>query len=502
MARGELVRRPRSLRAEFDDSFKATSRGGAVLIEQTMRKLGLRGMLERLLPARPGDSHYTSGEVGYAVIAGLLCGGRGFQSAGMLRKDPVLAGIFGLSGRVAEEATVWRALCQMAGLEERALGEAYERVSSGMARLDILGHERKQRQYRRLVPEQPEAMTPECAESFDRLLTRSAIRCCERLAVARLTAAGWHVYHGDATDLEVNGRCFDGARRNHEGQMSLRLQTVGLGPVCCAQQLMEGASDEGTNMPVLLDKAQEVFLRVCGKRRMLGLFDAAYCEWGVVKKLLELGHDYIVCANQYRAALIEDAEQPGTMWIPTGPDASRGWSQSEVAVFKRRPEGWGEAQTVVARRWRVEGELSLAWHHSFLYTNVIAEKVSKKSRKRYGYASYIWMLYSTKQGHENFYKPRLSDLGGHQPGSGRLGAAQALCALTALASNVYAVLSYRVVAPQDRGIRQWRFLRDYVEIAARTVMLAGGVLLVRLSSTVESGFRQLWDAAFACARRL
>jgi hypothetical protein len=133
---------------------------------------------------------------------------------------------------------------------------------------------------------------------------------------------------------------------------------------------------------------------------------------------------------------------------------------------------------------------------------VIAEKVSKKSRKRYGYASYIWMLYSTKQGHENFYKPRLSDLGGHQPGSGRLGAAQALCALTALASNVYAVLSYRVVAPQDRGIRQWRFLRDYVEIAARTVMLAGGVLLVRLSSTVESGFRQLWDAAFACARRL
>ena len=120
MARSGDTTRPRSVKAEFDPHFSATPRAGAALVERAMRRLGLRRLLADHLPARSALAHYGSPEAAYALIAGLMLGGRGIKAAEVLREDPLAAEIFGLGGGLPEEATMYRVLCEVAGLDQRS----------------------------------------------------------------------------------------------------------------------------------------------------------------------------------------------------------------------------------------------------------------------------------------------------------------------------------------------------------------------------------------------
>jgi hypothetical protein len=503
--RGDSRNPARSARAEFDDNFSATGKGGAILVERVLRRLGIRKLLNKHLPARPWEAEYSSQEIAYAALAGLLCGGRGFQCAEGLRSDLLLARIFGLEGRVAEEATLWRAMCEMAGLDFRKLSEAYEASGCRLPSVDIFGDPIRRPAMRRIVAEQPESMSEESRRAMSRTLAAVALACMKAHRVATLDLDGYLPVHGDATELEVDGCCFDAARRNYEGNMSLRHLVVKAGPVFCAEEVMSGASDEGLNLPGLLGRAcDDVISKACGNRRVLALLDAAFAEKQVVAELNRLGWLYVICANQWSASLGARAEQlTRNEWARTGPDAARGWVESEVSMLKHQPEDWSEPQTVVVRRWRKSDDLPGLWHYSFLYTNLSPEMVSKSKRKQYGYAQYVWMLYGTKQGQENFFKTPLSDLGGHHPASGRLGATQVFATLVTIAANIAGVISYKVVGKGERGMRLWRFRRDYIDMAGRVLMQAGRVLLVKLAGAdVCDRRKRLWLEAFACAGRL
>ncbi len=506
MSRSGDKRNPaRSLRAQFDDEFGATSQGGAVLVEQVMRRLGVRRLLQQSLPARSETSEYSSAEIGYAVLAGLLCGGEGFRCAEKLREDTLFARVFGLEERVGEEATVWRAMCEMAGLDKRKFRDTYEPAGPALTRLDMFGRTKLPARHRRVVCSQPEAMRDANREQFAGALACLAVKCAKVVGASVLRVGPFIVVHGDGTDLEVRGRCFDAARVNHEGNCSLRQLLVRCGPIHCAQDILPGASDEGLNIPRLLSQAADTVIdKVKGSRRVLALLDAAYCEKAVVDELNRLNWLYVICANQNRLALEQQATQLASWeWKSQGPDVGRGWSESQVSTFRYMPEGWTQPQTVIVRRWREVDDLPGHWHYAFLYTNLAKEDLEGDKVRQYGYAAYLWMLYSTKQGHENHFKPLLSDLGGHHPPSGRLGATQAFAFFTAMAANIHAVLAYKVVDHTERGIRPWRTRRDYFSIAGRVVMQAGRVLMVTLAGANLSDMRKrLWQSAFATAGRL
>lgn len=119
--------------------------------------------------------------------------------------------------------------------------------------------------------------------------------------------------------------------------------------------------------------------------------------------------------------------------------------------MRHQPEGWSRVQTVVVRRYRNEDEMEGTWHYSFLYTCLTREQLPEKQVSEYGFAQYIWMLYSAKQGRENAYKTWLSDLGGHNPASGRLGASEVMCCLQAIAANVHTAVAYRVMPCPGQG---------------------------------------------------
>jgi len=494
--------RPQSLDAKFDPDFDATTRGGAALLEKTMRSLGLRRYVKKYLPERGEAAHYSLEDAVCALMSGLMLGGKGIQAGECLRGDDLLAEICGLPGGAPSSPTAYRILCELAGLEERKMGDCYIPSGPSLGALDMFGAERKESRLRRVVPEEPEAATDEKREALDRFTSRFAVKCARAIDKDAMRLHDRYVVFGDATDLEVEGNCFDAARMGRDGKKIIRWQTLTLGPILIAQQLHEGSVDEGLSMPRLLEQGKQTLREVLGAAaRVLALLDAAYFEKQIVDPLTDdLKWDFIICANQMRQSLRRLAEeQPEYVWENTGPDAGRKWKTSEVCCFSHKPEGWNKSVTIVARRWIKEGELGGVWHYSFLGTRMEPGALPRKLEEKHGYCSAIWMLYGTKQGHENHYKTPLRDFGLHHPPSCRLGVNQALYALATTASNIAMVMRYRVVAKSERGIAFWRLRERYFQIAGY-LRRGANTLSVFLSGANVDALRQVhWEHAFAQA---
>lgn len=489
----------KAIHAEFDGGFSATALGGAVLAEKAMRRLSVRRLMNEHLPARAAEATYSTLEGAYALTAGLLVGGRGMKAAEVLGEDPLLEEMFGLEKGAPSESTMYRVLCDLSGLPERQEKDWYIESGRTLAALDMFGDERKERQLRRVVPETPESAQPENLEALEWYGAAMAKKCALAMPRAILRLHGWYAMFGDATDLEVEGNCFDAARMGRDGKKILRWQTMMLGPITVAQQLNRGNEDEGRSMPRLLEVARRRAHEIVGATaRILLLLDAAYFERAVVDGLR---WDFIVSANQQRDVLTRLAAERMD-WQNTGPDARRGWAESQVCCFLHRPDGWSQQVTIVARRWREADDLPGAWHYSFVATRIESRDLPAKLVKKHGYGSVIWMLYGTKQGRENHYKTLLRDFGLHHPPSGRLGVDQAFYTLATAAGNIAMVLRYQVVDEPERGIEFWRLRQRYFQIAGRVVR-TGRTLIVYLSGVCVNALRQaLWRTAFAAAGQL
>ena len=503
MKKGD-IKRPRGVKAEFDPEFSATADGGAVLIEKIMRRLNIMGACKDHLPERSPLSYYTTEEVVYAVIAGLLIGGRGIGAVDSLSRSEALEEIFGMKKGTPSAPTVYRVLGELSGLEERKWEETYEQTGASQPRLNLGGREKKGIESHRIVPEEPEAALEESRKALEDFMMAIGKRCVKAIPRSLMNLHGWYSVFGDGTDLEVEGDCFDAARIGRNGEKILRMMSLLLGPITMGYDVLPGDGDEGKNLPGLIQKAREGIREIVGSRgKVLGLLDAAFFEKEIIERIEKAGWDFIICANQHRDSLQRLAEGLSDLiWKETGADAERGWRRSQVGVFTHTPEGWDRPVTIVCRRWEDEKEIEGIWHYSFLGTRIEPEKMPESLVRRYGYAQAIWMLYGTKQGRENHLKTPLRDLGLHHPPSCRLGVNQAFYAVALAASNIAMVLRYRVMPGENRGMQLWRIREFMIHIAGYIrkggqrvwVYLAGGDTPVWLQT--------VWLQAFAEAGRL
>lgn len=505
MASSRDTQRIGGINAEFSDSFTATAHGGAALCAQVLRRLNLRGILQNHLPSRGPNAMFSAVDGVFAWIAALMLGGQGFSAAEGLRRDAQACTILSIpQGGVPEEATMYRVACDLAGLEQRDFDKTYECIEKQerLPAVDIFGTVIKAPTHRRIVPEAPEYMKQANKEKMNKTHDAIALACISRMNASTFDLGNYRVLHVDGTDVEVRGSCFDAARKNRKGDRSLTWMTVKQGPVTLAQELSAGASDEGASAPAVVAHGVGVLKKSGYKGRILVLKDSAFCEAACLEKDRDLGLYYITGANQMRDPMRKVAEQlPVETWKKCGSDAKRGWNNIQINTFSYMAETWKQKETVVVRRWKED--LTGEWHYAFVVTNMEKGDIPGKLLKKHGYCASIWMLYGSKQGHENYYKRTLTDLGLHHPPSGRMGAAQVFYTIGSMTANILALISYKVMSKKDRGIRLARLLRDYIVVAAQVVWSAGRRLLVRLSG---QGFtperRERWLAAFACAGRL
>ena len=112
------TKRSQSVKLEIDPDFQATGQAGAILIEQSLRSLGILKLLKTHLPERSDQAAYTSASFAYGVIAAMLLGGDGINVFEPLRQYSEIRKIFGLD-EAASDATTYRILCEFAGLPQR-----------------------------------------------------------------------------------------------------------------------------------------------------------------------------------------------------------------------------------------------------------------------------------------------------------------------------------------------------------------------------------------------
>lgn len=494
------TKRPRSLKAEFSEK-EATPAGGAAMIERVFRRIGLRKFMDKSLPKRSG--RYSMADVVEQIIEGLLLGGKGFQATEPLRQDPLVAAIFGHQQVVSDE-TIYRVMCDLAGLKQRQFDTAYVPIEHQQARIDMYGNEKQQRSHRRIVPDEPEAMPTVLLRQLEKMLCDLARMVADRLPMKMFTTCGMIPITIDGSDLEVRGRCFDAARTNRHGDQALELMALRVGALYLAARVLPGATDEGRTMPEVITTTAPTVREITGKRPLLYMIDSAGAEQPIIDAIDQIpGAHYLIGANQHRAILARIAsEQPEHIWKSLGPDDLRGAAEVQIGIFLHKPGNWGNVQTVVVRRWRAKGEFETApWHYAFIFTRLNPSDLTGSKVKRYGFAALCWMLYDSKQGHENHFKMLLSDLGVHHPASGRLGASQAFALVSAMAANLYVALQ-GLLPRKQRGMRLRGFIDYYVRIAAELIH-SGEALLVRLAGgAVDAVRKQRWLRLWAAAGRL
>ena len=129
----------------------------------------------------------------------------GEQAAQALREDELAAEIFGLEKGAPSASTVYRVLCDLAGLPERKREEHYETSGRALSALDMLGRPRRTPRRRRIVPDTPEAATPESRAALDAFVAASAKSCAQALPRKMLQLQGWYVV-ADSANPSATGR--------------------------------------------------------------------------------------------------------------------------------------------------------------------------------------------------------------------------------------------------------------------------------------------------------
>jgi DDE family transposase len=499
---GDMTR-PNTVKAEFDQDLDVTPYGGAALVEQTLRSMGLFDMLKYNLPPRSPNCDYKTEDVFYAHLASCLLGGQGIGAINQIRSDDIVCRIFGLEKGAPSDSTVYRALCNLAGLKIPKFNEVYSERGETQTRLKIGGEERVMPKNKRIVPDEPEWATDESREVLHKFLHKMAIRCASAISHKLIKLHGWNVIFGDGTLLEVEGDCFDAARKDYNGNKSLLDMTVMLGPIVISQDLLPGNEPEASHLLDLMKRSRKTIKQIVGKNaKILKLLDAAFFENKVVRDANCHGEHFIICANKISKYLRKLAlTQPAEVWVNTGADENRGWKSSQVCVFVHTPSGWEKPVNIICRRWVNEGDLDGFYHYSFLGANIEPKDIPL-SLEEYGYCQAIWMLYATKQARENHYKTPLRDFGLHHPPSCRLGVNQVFYALMFAISNIAMVMRFRVMPQEKRGMQFWNIRQTFIHIAGYITYHAR-TLTVRLSGgNVPMWLQSLWKQAYAEAGRL
>jgi hypothetical protein len=418
----------KSIKLDSCPGERVTAFGGMAVAHRLLLRMGVWPMFGRLLPQRRG---YSMEEVVVSAITGLLTGARGTFATEVVRKDPALLSLMGLS-RAPEEATFWRAL--------QDVGEAREQMSK-----------------------------------LSLSITRQAVSRAPRRAI----------YEGKWLPVFIDGTLLEGSGRR-EGTKWIRekgeglMWTVGfVGPYAADQVLCGEGEGEGeiTAARTLIKRIDGKLLEPQGLRKdALVLMDSLHGNDATLTELEKRELCYIVGVKGLTSAEKSLDQQPECQWLATPEyDAARGVEDSAVCTAWLQCEEWPEKRLIVGRRWRRKGEF--VWNYAAVATNIAPgdKRLGKKAAEGDGqFARAIWRLYNRKGACENHFKNLLRDLRLHNPPCQewiRNAGFYAIGALTGLIASAIDVLTSPVTGRRRSiaTLRRWLFaVPARVRVHART----------------------------------
>lgn len=452
----------KSLHMEFDEEAPVTAFAGLALTERLARRAGLWSALDRALPTRRGYDWTT---IVKSLALGLMTGSRATHAAEDLRRDPVLQRLVGLDGKdggVPEEATVWRALGQLARDEQARPALARE-------------------------------------------TTRAAARLLREMPVKSLGPDGFVSVFIDGTLLEGTRRR-EGTKYFDEKGHGLLWTVAFVGPVPVAAHLCGVGAGEGeaTSARALLGHVCDEVLVPAGlKERALLLQDSLHGNGPSLRAAEERGIHYVVGAGALKRAAAVLDEQPESQWVCSpGFAKRRGAESAQVTCASIQCEGWEKPRTLVARRWRLPGDMFE--HRLAVVTNLTAEHPQLRAlmdAQKLSFAEAVLWLYDRKGGCETHFKSLLTDLGLHHPPSQRAAHNTGFYMIGLLAGMLGAITALVEQAFSKGALPTIATLRRRLWAVAGLIARSGRQLTVRilgLSAPWRSQLRGCWQRACRC----
>ena len=407
-AAGKRRIRPPKVEFEFTD-LDLTAFGGASILAQTARRLGLFELLGEAVSVKVRNRGASDPETLWAIIASLARGHGSLSDLDALRADKVASALLGL--RHVPEA--------------RRAGEWLGRLKPS----DVKG------------------------------LWRAAVEFAGRVAPAVIEhearTKGYVPLFIDATGIEVDGQLFQWAGKDYAGNRGYWLHATFLGGLWSAGQLQPGGGRVTLNWRRLLDwtagmlpAGTPVWLRA----------DNAYYKGDLARLCAERGWDFSISLTNdlWRRPVLEQLEGlPDSAWTDIG-------MEEEAAFATHWPRGWdAERHYVVVRRRTENGQLLLVPQHTVILVSRNDLPLDELVRR-----------HRAKQGQENAFKGPLTDLGLHHPPCRSYRANQAFYALGHIAQALLRAVQFTALPKGARrhGIRQ--VIRYVMRTAAHMVRTA------------------------------
>jgi hypothetical protein len=382
--------KPRKFTVEFRDWRQASAHGGQLAITALLEEFGLTERVRRE-PALDPRTHRGKGFGPEVYVTQLLycftSGGVSLADAERLNEDGPLKAFLGIA-KFPDQTAVGEWL--------RDIGEA------GWQAL------------RRL----------------NRVFVQWAL---ERAQPARYQHAGRTECFFDDTQIEVNGRSFEGAAINYEGNLALSWQVLLTGPFVADQVL--GATSPTKESPASDQAGQDVSSRLpellaanaslWQKERSYLYTDSASSAGKYLEAIAEHFGAWSVSYNKWTGPLeAKAAELPESAWSAVESLRWRDGSQhrAQYAWFRYQPGGCERPQRFAVVRHRPEGEMF--WRYAFV-------TVQEQERP----AQLAFERHRLKGDKERLLSELLSDLDLHHPPCANLNANRSFYTLAVLAWN-------------------------------------------------------------------
>ena len=304
----QFTKRKSKLHLQLTNSDQATAHGGQVLVDALCRRFDLWKRVQNepsLDPRKRTGAGFSPAANLAQLLFTLTSGGASLADAERLGLDAVLMELLGLEK----------------GADQTTLGEWLR------------------------------AQTKESVLALHRINAALVDWASQQAKPGRWLHAGQIEVFFDDTEIEVDGKKFEGARLNYEGNRALSWQTLWYGP-WLLDGILDGAGDVSEHLPILLQEHQP---RWAGRPSYF-YADSGSSAGKFLNRMAGAGFSrWSVSYNKWTDVLDRlAAELPESQWSAQPPADQ---PQEQYAWVKHQPGECGQAQEFATVRWKENGDL-------------------------------------------------------------------------------------------------------------------------------------------------
>lgn len=410
-----------------------SSHGGQVLVDSLARRFSLWDRLAAipsLDPRKRKSSGFSPAAIIAQILLGFCSGATSLADMDRLGSDPVLLGLFGLE----------------AGADESTLGEWLRAQSEASV---------------------------EAVMDLNRALVAEVLA---QAKPARVRHGGRPVVFFDDTEIEVEGKTFEGARINYEGSRALSWQTLWVGPFV-ADAIFDGAADPSQHLGELLAANQHLW---AGQQAHF-YADSASSAAKFLACIDQAGFgSWTVSYNKWTDKLDTlAATLPESAWTPE-PPAEDGLQEASGWVNHQPGEARRAYRFACVRRKRAE---EMFWRYAYVVGDDLTDQASSRGPK-------LWMeRHRLKGASEQGFSHLLRDLDLHRPPCQKLVANQMYYALGALAHNLLNALRVLDLPDDAQSWRPRTMIRNLLTVP---VKISCHARKVQATICVPAGWMRWW----------